>query len=738
MSFNFLSFDDNEDDNDPSERDFFNFSDTVGTGGRNRPRDVIRTEIILGNLGDLDLERSDGPTGYWGLPQDQALRKFQEKNFLKADGYIQPRGPTLSWMRKKTDGLLDGFGVPSPAEVERHHSTLGNGEPLLALKQPPIKLKPLAGPAVLGEDSAFHSQRSADYLASVHDLGDWPRWTAKEIQDGGPSAIAGTRDVLDRLKQAAPNQAARVVRAVIDHLPDGLKTAFVGGPVPPSLPRWVRSKEIGNRVASLQAQRDHGFDMGGDDEPRSMAQMEMRKPDRETFDLRSDDPQGRSETLECTPEKCPPGGDRTLELWKKDGPQDPMRNIRLLSAGGPEGADIGGTGGGGDGGATPGGDKSPSEGPPEPPDDPEALEREARVERILRRRAERSGQDPDEAIREYRKSQRDQAMAPAVPMPRIEGLEPPQPAERSTQYAWRQDGTMNDADGNPDAPIPMELPPDGDGGNTGKVPERKEDSDQERMSPEWQREALDLWAGEIAKRRGVDKEEVLQELGEKGYSDLGLAARKGVLTLGAKAGRLFGLDVAADNLEAFLGDGKKPDFDPERLRNFKPVAEMEARNRKGIEGTWFFNGMKADGDPQGKGLISLGDGEKGVFSLRADTHTGKNKEPEPTISPHEIKERKNFGLAFGRAIFGSDVTIEATRHGNEITFSGTVTHTLEDEYKFDREDAGSDLARPLQVSGWARPYDNSHSWKQPIAGTIPLREDGSLGHPQVTWGKMTR
>jgi hypothetical protein len=218
------------------------------------------------------------------------------------------------------------------------------------------------------------------------------------------------------------------------------------------------------------------------------------------------------------------------------------------------------------------------------------------------------------------------------------------------------------------------------------------------------------------------------------YSDEELYRRQKALTLGSKVGRAIGLDVAADNLDAFLGDGKKPDFGPERLRELKPVADMEEKNRKRIGDEGFLGEMTAGG----RKLADLRDGESLDFTGMAETHNGDKASGPKRSTLERFGESPNFALAFGRANFNSKVEVKATREGDTIHINGMVEHTLRDNYKFDHEDRGASLARPLQESGRAQGYDNSHGWRQPVEGSIPILADGTFGRPTLHWGKVTR
>ena len=74
----------------------FRIQDSVGIEGKNARRDVAKMESLLGRSGDLNLDETDGVTGFVGLRMDEAIRRFQKRNRLRVDGQINPGGETLT------------------------------------------------------------------------------------------------------------------------------------------------------------------------------------------------------------------------------------------------------------------------------------------------------------------------------------------------------------------------------------------------------------------------------------------------------------------------------------------------------------------------------------------------------------------------------------------------------------------------------------------------------------------
>ncbi|MBI3505878.1 MAG: peptidoglycan-binding protein, partial [Proteobacteria bacterium] len=100
---------------------WFDLEDWVGPQHPSKRGDVAKLEGILANAGDYSLERTQGPTGYWGLALDDGIRKYQKRNGLKTDGILRPGGPTIEHMRENFGALLDGHEPPTPDDIDAHH-----------------------------------------------------------------------------------------------------------------------------------------------------------------------------------------------------------------------------------------------------------------------------------------------------------------------------------------------------------------------------------------------------------------------------------------------------------------------------------------------------------------------------------------------------------------------------------------------------------------------------------------
>lgn len=90
----------------------------VGRRGDNGRIDVAKIETLLGRAGYLDLAPTDGPTGYYGTRVEDALKRFQKDGDLKADGLVNPGGPTLAALTRATAANENGSSSKAPSLLE--------------------------------------------------------------------------------------------------------------------------------------------------------------------------------------------------------------------------------------------------------------------------------------------------------------------------------------------------------------------------------------------------------------------------------------------------------------------------------------------------------------------------------------------------------------------------------------------------------------------------------------------
>lgn len=64
--------------NNITEEDLFKLSAPVGRGKENNSMDVAKIESLMGASGHLDIEKTDGPTGFFGERLEGAVKQFQK------------------------------------------------------------------------------------------------------------------------------------------------------------------------------------------------------------------------------------------------------------------------------------------------------------------------------------------------------------------------------------------------------------------------------------------------------------------------------------------------------------------------------------------------------------------------------------------------------------------------------------------------------------------------------------
>ena len=83
----------------------------VGKNLDNERDDVAKVESMLALTGDLDVDETDGPTGWSMFTLDQGIEEFQKKNKLQVDGRIWPERETITALAKAT-------GAAPPPDLE--------------------------------------------------------------------------------------------------------------------------------------------------------------------------------------------------------------------------------------------------------------------------------------------------------------------------------------------------------------------------------------------------------------------------------------------------------------------------------------------------------------------------------------------------------------------------------------------------------------------------------------------
>lgn len=118
----------------------------VGRNAQNDRLDVARVESLLGAHGYLDLDATDGPTGYAGARLEKATRRFQKDNALRVDGRLAPGGETILRLAQATPWRPDAQGrfpdgstltVPDPRTGDQRPPTPAEYEKMEDLFPPP-------------------------------------------------------------------------------------------------------------------------------------------------------------------------------------------------------------------------------------------------------------------------------------------------------------------------------------------------------------------------------------------------------------------------------------------------------------------------------------------------------------------------------------------------------------------------------------------------------------------------
>ncbi|MBT4891093.1 MAG: peptidoglycan-binding protein [Rhodospirillales bacterium] len=94
-------------------KNLLQITNPVGNTSSNNRRDVAKVETLLGKAGYLDLDKTDGPTGYYGERLKQSVQRFQKANGLKKDGLINPRGETMRILVAQNSNSIEGPTPPN-------------------------------------------------------------------------------------------------------------------------------------------------------------------------------------------------------------------------------------------------------------------------------------------------------------------------------------------------------------------------------------------------------------------------------------------------------------------------------------------------------------------------------------------------------------------------------------------------------------------------------------------------
>lgn len=139
----------------------------VGRRGDNDRIDVAKIETLLGKSGYLDLDATEGPTGYYGARVEDALKRFQKDGGLKADGLVNPDGPTLAALTRAAAANDNGNSREAPSLLENRSGSAriepqsSTGEPAKEQQQAAMLLDGLGRKVVMPPQHTLPGQSMA-------------------------------------------------------------------------------------------------------------------------------------------------------------------------------------------------------------------------------------------------------------------------------------------------------------------------------------------------------------------------------------------------------------------------------------------------------------------------------------------------------------------------------------------------------------------------------------------------
>ena len=185
--------------------------------------------------------------------------------------------------------------------------------------------------------------------------------------------------------------------------------------------------------------------------------------------------------------------------------------------------------------------------------------------------------------------------------------------------------------------------------------------------------------------------------------------------------------TAAEHLERFLkGEGGTKTITREEARQFPFAREAEATARHQFETESFL--AKSGDNRINSALKGLKEGDEPVFITDFW---------ERVLGPAGFLREwrygdKNLARAFGKTNIKSNFKGHAVRQGNTIYVTGTVTHSWNDPYDFERFQPGAAGPLLLERFGRAKRFKMEGSWDHRVEGTVEVR-DGKLVNPQFEW-----
>ncbi len=203
----------------PAGGGWFDLDDWVGPNHPCGRRDIARLEAILANSGDYSLERTQGPTGYWGLALDKGIRAYQQRNGLAVDGVLRPDGPTIRHMADAFGATLAGHSPPTPEDIDRHHEAVGTDAPdVIAWRKPGVDFSAVPGLPAVDQEADASNARLMRAMLRTGEIEGYAPLMKQAIDQGGKRALAEVADLAKKLDEAQPGLGGRFASTVTGHL----------------------------------------------------------------------------------------------------------------------------------------------------------------------------------------------------------------------------------------------------------------------------------------------------------------------------------------------------------------------------------------------------------------------------------------------------------------------------------------------------------------------------------------
>lgn len=224
----------------------FQLNDSVGANKANQRGDVFKVQSLLHREGHLDAEATGGPTGYWGIRDDTAMKGLQKEGGLTVDGWAGPGGETMNHFQtiylpqqgyEPQRGLRvsaeDASQAGAPAASD---DTRAGGDLTHAVRESNRSLATTLGldPAKMDLDS-LETMRGLGAVRFYHHLNRQQQYQA--MSD------------IERLKQSNPELAGKLRAKVADSIANPVWE--IPSMTPERLQQAIRETEQGLRMAEV-------------------------------------------------------------------------------------------------------------------------------------------------------------------------------------------------------------------------------------------------------------------------------------------------------------------------------------------------------------------------------------------------------------------------------------------------------------------------------------------------------